>query len=199
MRRRSCHATSAGSSTCSPTAARSCSATRRRIADFSAAQSIWFVRRAPPVATRARRRTGADRLVRARAGASAMARTSRWRATRRSRLRAAAPTASRRAGRRRREAFAAGAEVSVTPTDYAHDPVAGRLVGLDDDEVVDRARRRARRPRARALSAHRLSSVKDQSMKESPMKTFQRPHRRHHRRRLGLRPRGLAHRRAQAA
>ena len=27
-------------------------------------------------------------------------------------------------------------EVSVTPTDYAHDPVEGRLVGLDDDEVV---------------------------------------------------------------
>ena len=34
------------------------------------------------------------------------------------------------------EAFGAGTEVSVTPTDYAHDPVEGRLVGLDDVEVV---------------------------------------------------------------
>ena len=34
------------------------------------------------------------------------------------------------------QAFAAGTDVTVTPTDYAADPVAGRLVGLDRDEVV---------------------------------------------------------------
>jgi hypothetical protein len=32
--------------------------------------------------------------------------------------------------------LAEGDEVTVTPTDYAHDPVAGRLVGLSRDEVV---------------------------------------------------------------
>ncbi|HEX7436573.1 MAG TPA: glutathione S-transferase family protein, partial [Caldimonas sp.] len=34
------------------------------------------------------------------------------------------------------QAFETGAEVTVTPTDYAADPVPGRLVGLDADEVV---------------------------------------------------------------
>ena len=34
------------------------------------------------------------------------------------------------------QGFAAGDEVLVTPIDYAHDPVAGRLVGLDAGEVV---------------------------------------------------------------
>ena len=32
--------------------------------------------------------------------------------------------------------LAEGDEVSVTPTDYAHDPVTGRLVGLGPNEVV---------------------------------------------------------------
>ena len=32
--------------------------------------------------------------------------------------------------------LAEGDEVTVTPTDYAHDPVAGRLVGLGPEEVV---------------------------------------------------------------
>ena len=32
--------------------------------------------------------------------------------------------------------LAEGDEVTVTPTDYAHDPVAGRLVGLGPQEVV---------------------------------------------------------------
>ena len=34
------------------------------------------------------------------------------------------------------QGFAHGDAVTVTPTDYAHDSVAGRLIGLDDDEVV---------------------------------------------------------------
>ncbi len=32
--------------------------------------------------------------------------------------------------------FAQGASITVTPTDYAEDPVAGRLLGLKNDEVV---------------------------------------------------------------
>ena len=32
--------------------------------------------------------------------------------------------------------FAAGAEVTVAASDYAHDEIVGTVVGLDDDEVV---------------------------------------------------------------
>jgi len=32
--------------------------------------------------------------------------------------------------------FAAGAEVTVVASDYAHDEIVGAVVGLDDDEVV---------------------------------------------------------------
>jgi hypothetical protein len=42
--------------------------------------------------------------------------------------------------------FAAGAEVTVTPTDYAQDPVKGRIVGLSNDEVaIEREDERAGR------------------------------------------------------
>ena len=34
------------------------------------------------------------------------------------------------------QGFAAGDAVTVTPADYAHDDVAGTIVGLDRDEVV---------------------------------------------------------------
>jgi hypothetical protein len=34
------------------------------------------------------------------------------------------------------QGFAAGDAVTVTPADYAHDEVAGTVVGLDRDEVV---------------------------------------------------------------
>jgi hypothetical protein len=34
------------------------------------------------------------------------------------------------------QGFATGDDVLVTPTDYAHDSVAGRLIGLDAGEVV---------------------------------------------------------------
>ena len=53
--RRTSTTTSAGSSDCSPTTGRSCSARSPSIADFSAAQSIWFMRRAPPVRGASRR------------------------------------------------------------------------------------------------------------------------------------------------
>src|SRR4030095_10835689 len=34
------------------------------------------------------------------------------------------------------QGYAHGTDVTVTPTDYALDPLAGRLVGLTDDEVA---------------------------------------------------------------
>ena len=105
------------------------------IADFSTAQSIWFIRMAPPVAEllkpypkvlawhdrieaaghgSPRHMTSGEALQIAQASAGSCA-PAEFDAT---------------------QGFAAGDEVLVTPTDYAHDPVAGRLVGLDAGEVV---------------------------------------------------------------
>ena len=103
------------------------------IADFSAAQSIWFIRLAPPVATlldayprlagwydkvhgfghgRFTKMTSAEAIEVAAQGLTA------------------AIDFSPEPG------LNEGDEVTVTPTDYAHDPVAGRLVGLSRHEVV---------------------------------------------------------------
>jgi glutathione S-transferase len=103
------------------------------IADFSAAQSVWYIRRAPPVAVlldayprlqawfqkvsafghgEFTKMTSDEALAVARQGVTA------------------ALTFGAEPG------LAEGDEVTVTPTDYAHDPVAGRLVGLSRDEVV---------------------------------------------------------------
>ncbi len=104
------------------------------IADFSAAQSVWFIRRAPPIAAaiasyhrvaewyervasfghgRPERMTSAAAIGIAAAGGGF-----------------AACAVAADAG------LAAGTRVSVTPADYAHDEVWGTLVGLDLDEVV---------------------------------------------------------------
>ena len=104
------------------------------IADFSAAQSIWFVRRAPPVAVHLAgyRRVGAwyERVAafghgtfEKMASAEAIALANRTTAFAPCRLDADA-------------GLAAGTTVGVTPADYAHDEVVGRLVGLDAGEVV---------------------------------------------------------------
>ena len=105
------------------------------IADFSTAQSIWFIRMAPPVAEllepyrrllawyerieagghgSPRHMTSGEALQIAQASTGPFA-PAEFDAT---------------------QGFAAGDEVLVTPTDYAHDSVAGRLVGLDAGEVV---------------------------------------------------------------
>ena len=104
------------------------------IADFSVVQSNWYIRRAPPVATvlapfgkvlhwfdrvaafghgEHETMTGADAIGIAR-------------------------SAKRTAALRIESAdgLAEGDEVTVTPTDYAQDPVAGRIVGLNTDEVA---------------------------------------------------------------
>jgi len=104
------------------------------IADFSVAQSLWFIRRSPPVAVildgfplldawyqrvlafghgKGEEISSAEALAIA-AGAGGFA-----------------PVSVEADG-----GFAAGDKVTVTPTDYAQDPVAGVLVGLTRDEVV---------------------------------------------------------------
>lgn len=114
------------------------------IADFSAAQSVWYLRRAPPVATvlapfgrvvawyervsafghGAPEPLGSDAALAIAAAAGVHA-----------------PTAVDAD-----QGFAAGDEVTVTATDYAQDPVAGALCGLTRDEVaVERTDARAGR------------------------------------------------------
>ncbi|HEX7440659.1 MAG TPA: glutathione S-transferase family protein [Caldimonas sp.] len=104
------------------------------IADFSVAQSIWFIRRAPPVATLLgpypRLIAWYERVQALGHGKSEP--LSSADALEVARLAPARATASLLPG----QPFEAGAEVTVTPTDYAADPVVGRLVGLDADEVV---------------------------------------------------------------
>ena len=105
------------------------------IADFSSAQSIWFIRLAPPVATlldayphisRWYARVDAfgqglsTAMTSAEAIAVAVASQGRY-----------APTTFTA-----EPGLSADEEVSVTPTDYAHDPVIGRLIGLSRHEVV---------------------------------------------------------------
>jgi len=104
------------------------------IADFSAAQSIWFVRRAPPVATHLEgyRRIdlwyervtafghGTSEKM---SGAEAIALANRTTSFASCRVDAGA-------------GIVAGTSVGVTPADYAHDEVVGNLVGLDASEVV---------------------------------------------------------------
>ena len=109
--------------------------TQPSIADFSTAQSIWFIKRAPPVATVLEPFTqllawfervaafghgSATQMTSAEAIAIAVAASGSH----------AALSFEAEAG------LEEGAEVTVTPTDYAHDAVAGRLVGLGPDEVV---------------------------------------------------------------
>ena len=105
------------------------------IADFAAVQSVWYMRRAPPVAARLapHRRVAAwfERvaafghgtpvpMTSAEAIAAAIAASGET---------APATVAGG-------EAFAAGDAVTVSAADYAHDEIAGAVVGLDGDEVV---------------------------------------------------------------
>ena len=104
------------------------------IADFSAVQSIWFMRRAPPVASHLERyllvlawyeRVAAFGHGEAEPMTSAAAIDLARTAT------GFAPCAVAEG-----MSLEAGTSVGVVPADYAHDEVAGVLVGLDGDEVV---------------------------------------------------------------
>ena len=115
------------------------------IADFSAAQSIWFIRLAPPIATLLNAYPRLQRWYQHVSGfghgdAASMTSAQAIEVAAQGLLAATAFTAE--AG------LAEGDEVSVTPTDYAHDPVVGRLVGLDAQEVV------IERTNARAGTVH---------------------------------------------
>ena len=114
------------------------------IADFSVAQSVWYLRRAPPVATVlgpfARLGDWYERVQAFGHGQPQQIGSEEALA-----IAAAAPgtePAAVDAG----QGFAAGDAVTVTPTDYAQDPVAGTLCGLTRDEVaVERTDARAGR------------------------------------------------------
>jgi len=107
------------------------------IADFSAAQSIWFIHLAPPVATVLAAYPKVEAWYQRVKGFGQGEFT---KMTSAEAIEVAAQGASR--GDHAPLSFAAepglaqGAEVTVTPTDYAHDAVAGRLVGLSTSEVV---------------------------------------------------------------
>ena len=104
------------------------------IADFSAVQSIWFVRRAPPVATHLEGYRRVDvwyERVTAFGHGSAEPMTSAGAIALAKATTSFAPC-SVDAG----AGLAAGTSVGVTPADYAHDEVVGSLVGLDAGEVV---------------------------------------------------------------
>jgi glutathione S-transferase len=108
--------------------------TSASIADFAATQSIWFIRRAPPLTT-----ILADhpRVVRWHERVAAFG---QGEATPMNSDEAIA-VAARATGHApctvaAGQPFAAGDAVRVAAADYAHDEIVGAVVGLDDDEVV---------------------------------------------------------------
>lgn len=103
------------------------------IADFSAAQSVWFLRLAPPIAhilaEFPRVETWYERIRDIGHGSATAMRSDEA-------IEEAAHGARAPVSFRPEPELEAGQEVTVTPTDYAHDPVAGTLVGLGREEVV---------------------------------------------------------------
>ena len=149
---------------------------------------LWFVRRARPDGRDpAAARTGAgdwfDRMLAFGHGTHAELSTPPTR----SRGRAAAAARTRRRRSQPGQGFEAGQRVTVAATDYGTDAVAGS---------AGRPRRRRDRDRAATTRApaactctFRASASRCARTGDHRMKTFQGPHRGHHRRRLGLRPR----------
>ena len=103
------------------------------IADFSAAQSIWYIRRAPPVAVLL---DAYPRLNAWYEKVHAFGQGQYTPMTSAEAIAVAAQGMTAATSFRAEPGLAEGDEVTVTPTDYAHDPVAGRLVGLSASEVV---------------------------------------------------------------
>ena len=103
------------------------------IADFSAAQSVWFMRLAPPVATVLEpfvKVCGWFERVRACGHGHPSKMTSAQA------IAIAASSTPVAASFEAEPGLARGDDVTVTPTDYAHDAVAGQLVGLGREEVT---------------------------------------------------------------
>jgi len=103
------------------------------IADFSAAQSIWFIRLAPPVATLL---DAYPRVLGWYAKVHAFGQGQSTKMTSTEAIAVAAQGLTAATSFTAEPGLAEGDEVTVTPTDYAHDPVIGRLKGLGRDEVV---------------------------------------------------------------
>ncbi len=107
------------------------------IADFSAAQSVWFMHLAPPVAALFE---GYPKVLAWYRRVQGFGQGTPTKMKSDEAIAIAMAIAGR--GEHATLSFSAedgleqGAEVTVTPTDYAHDAVAGRLVGLGRDEVV---------------------------------------------------------------
>jgi glutathione S-transferase len=118
------------------------------IADFAVAHGLWFVRRGVPVAgvlsPFGRVNAWLDRVI-----AFGHGRSDPITSAEALRIAAAAPghaVAAVEPGM----GFDAGASVTVAATDYGTDPVAGTLVGLNEDEVV----LRRNDPRAGTVHVH---------------------------------------------
>ena len=106
------------------------------IADFSAVQSVWFMHLAPPIAAllQGYPKVGAwSERVRG-FGQGTLTKTTSAEAI--EVAAAAAKVGHAPLSFSAEPGLDAGDDVTVTPTDYAHDPVAGRLVGLSRGEVV---------------------------------------------------------------
>ena len=104
------------------------------IADFSVAQSLWYIRRAPPVATvlgpYARLGEWFERL-------QAFGHGSHEQMSSDAALAVAAGTVAVATTEfDGHQGFEPGQQVTVTPTDYAQDPVAGALRGFTRNEVA---------------------------------------------------------------
>ncbi|MEO8312071.1 MAG: glutathione S-transferase family protein [Caldimonas sp.] len=104
------------------------------IADVSAAHSIWFMRRAPPIAAKLDGHAAVlawfARIEAFGHGESTPMGSDEAIALA-ARSEGHAPTSVDAAA-----GFAAGDEVTVAAADYAHDEIAGTVVGLDAEEVV---------------------------------------------------------------
>ncbi|MDC8783998.1 glutathione S-transferase family protein [Roseateles koreensis] len=118
------------------------------IADFSAVQSIWFIRRAPPVASIlapfARVGAWADRMLAFGHGQPESMSSEQALAV----AKAAGPQAP--VSVQSDQGFKAGEAVLVAATDYAQDAVAGELVGLSPERIS----LRRHDPRAGQLNVH---------------------------------------------
>lgn len=108
--------------------------TEPSVADFAVAHCLWYLRRAGPVAEvlAPHKAVGRwlDRMLAIGHGRPEQLRSDEALAV------AAAAGGHAPVEVRPGQGFEAGVPVTVTPTDYGRDPVAGTLVGLDADEVV---------------------------------------------------------------
>jgi glutathione S-transferase len=103
------------------------------IADFSAAQSVWFIHLAPPIAELLQPFPNVEAWYQRVHGFGQGEFT---KMTSAEAIAAAAHGAHAPLSFVAETGLAQGDEVTVTPSDYAHDPVAGALVGLSQQEVV---------------------------------------------------------------